>query len=262
VSDDDRTAPPRGYRACVVVPVFDHEQALPALIDALRPVGLPCYLVDDGSGPACAAVVAALAAANPGWVRALRLERNQGKGAAVLAGFRRALADGFTHAVQIDADLQHRPADIPRFVDVSRRAPDAIVCGAPQFDASIPAARYWGRWLTHVLVWVETLSLDIRDSMCGFRLYPLAPAVALDDRAPFGRRMQFDTDAVVRLHWSGVPVLNEPTPVTYPVDGVSHFAMLDDNLRMIRLHLGLLAGMLVRAPWLIVRRTARRTSAA
>jgi glycosyltransferase involved in cell wall biosynthesis len=248
---------PDVHRPCVVVPVYDHARALPALVAALRPLGLTCWLVDDGSGPECARAVAEAAAADPAWLRHLRLDPNQGKGAAVLAGFRAALAEGFTHAVQIDADLQHRPADIPRFVAASRRHPDAVVCGAPQFDASIPAARYWGRWLTHVLVWVETLSLDIRDSMCGFRLYPLAAAVALDDRAPVGRRMQFDTDAVVRLHWAGVPVLNEPTPVTYPADGVSHFAMVADNRRMVALHLRLLAGMLVRAPRLLARRLRR-----
>lgn len=242
------------YRPCVVVPVFDHEHAVPALVRALQPLALTCWLVDDGSGPACERAVADAAAAHPGWIRRLRMEPNQGKGAAVVAGLRAAQAAGFTHAVQIDADLQHRPADIPRFIEVSRRRPDAVVCGAPQFDASIPPARYWGRWLTHVLVWVETLSLDIRDSMCGFRLYPIAAAVALDDRRPVGRRMQFDTDAVVRLHWAGVPVLNQPTPVTYPADGVSHFAMVADNLRMIALHARLLAGMLVRAPLLLARR--------
>lgn len=249
------------HRPCVVVPVYDHAGAVPALVRALRPLGLTCWLVDDGSGPECAGAIAAAAAAHPDWLRRLRLEPNQGKGAAVLAGFRAALAEGFTHAVQIDADLQHRPADIPRFVAVSRRHPRAVICGAPRFDATIPPVRYWGRWVTHVLVWVETLSFDIRDSMCGFRLYPLEVAVALDERAPFGRRMQFDTDAVVRLHWEGVPVLNEPTPVTYPADGVSHFAMVADNRRMVALHARLLAGMLVRAPRLLARRRRRDRAA-
>ncbi|MEZ5727031.1 MAG: glycosyltransferase family 2 protein [Burkholderiaceae bacterium] len=245
------------HRPCVVVPVYNHGGALARLVDALRPLGLTCWLVDDGSDAECAAAIVAAARANPDWLRCMRQTPNQGKGAAVMAGLRAALADGFTHAIQIDADLQHDPADIPRFVAASRAAPAAIISGAPRFDASIPAARYYGRWLTHVLVWVETLSLEIRDSMCGFRLYPLAPAVALDERAPFGRRMQFDTDAIVRLHWRGVPVVNLDTPVTYPVDGVSHFAMVADNLRMIRLHLRLLAGMLLRSPRLLAR-TLRR----
>jgi len=107
-----------------------------------------------------------------------------------------------------------------------------------------------------VLVWLYTLSLEIGDSMCGFRLYPLAPAIALDDASGVGRRMQFDTDIIVRLHWSGVPVVNLKTPVTYPVDGVSHFDLLRDNLRMVGLHLRLAAGFVVRLPLLVVRRLA------
>lgn len=244
---------------CVVVPIFDHEHALPRLVDELRAVGLICWLVDDGSSAACAAAIAEHAAREPSWLRTLRLDPNQGKGAAVMAGLRAAQREGFTHAVQIDADLQHRPHDIARFVATARRHPDAIVSGVPQYDRSVPRARLYGRYLTHALVWLQTLSFDIRDSMCGFRVYPIAAAVALDARRPFGRRMQFDTDAIVRMYWAGTPVVNLPTPVTYPVDGVSHFNMLRDNLRMVRLHLTLLGGLLVRLPTLLGRRFARRT---
>ena len=244
------------FRPCVVVPVFDHEHALPTLVERLRPAGLTCWLVDDGSAPACAAVIDALAAAEPSWLRVERLPVNRGKGVAVLSGFRAAQRAGFTHAVQIDADCQHDASDIPRFVAAAREHPQAIVNGVPQYDASVPKARFYGRYITNVLVWLYTLSLEIRDSMCGLRVYPLAAAVALDDAAPVGRRMQFDTDIIVRLHWAGLAVVNLKTPVTYPVDGVSHFDMLRDNLRMVGLHLRLAGGFLLRLPLLIARRLA------
>jgi glycosyltransferase involved in cell wall biosynthesis len=244
------------FRPCVVVPVFDHEQALPTLVERVRPSGLPCWLVDDGSGAACAATIDALVAAEPEWLHVERLPQNRGKGVAVLAGFRAAQRAGFTHAVQIDADCQHDAGDIPRFVAAARAHPNAIINGVPQYDASVPKVRFYGRYITNVLVWLYTLSLEIRDSMCGFRVYPLAAAVALDDAAPVGRRMQFDTDIIVRLHWSGVAVVNLKTPVTYPVDGVSHFDLLRDNLRMAGLHLRLAAGFVVRLPLLLARRLA------
>jgi glycosyltransferase involved in cell wall biosynthesis len=244
------------FRPCVVVPVFDHEHALPTLVERLRPSGLTCWLVDDGSGPACAAAIDALVAAEPQWLRLERLPQNRGKGVAVLAGFRAAQRAGFTHAVQIDADCQHDAGDIPRFVAAARACPAAIVNGVPQYDASVPRVRFYGRYITNVLVWLYTLSFEIRDSMCGFRVYPLAAAVKLDETAPVGRRMQFDTDIIVRLHWSGVPVVNLKTPVTYPVDGVSHFDLLRDNLRMAGLHLRLAAGFVLRLPLLLARRLA------
>src|SRR5512134_4086002 len=92
------------FRPCVVVPVFDHEHALPTLVERLRPSGLTCWLVDDGSGPACARAIDAAVAAEPQWLRRERLPQNSGKGVAVLTGFRAAQRAGFTHAVQIDAD--------------------------------------------------------------------------------------------------------------------------------------------------------------
>lgn len=244
------------FKPCVVVPVFNHEHALPLLIERLRQTGLTCWLVDDGSGPACAAAIDRLLAANAHWLRLVRLPQNRGKGAAVLAGFRAALGAGFTHAVQIDADCQHDAREVPKFVAAARAAPNAIVNGVPVYDASVPKVRFYGRYITNALVWVYTLSRAIQDSMCGFRVYPLAAAVALDDAAPVGRRMQFDTDIIVRLFWAGVPVVNVATPVTYPVDGVSHFNLLADNARMVGLHLRLAAGFLLRLPRLLARRIA------
>ena len=241
-------------RVCVIVPVYDHEGALPRLVDRLRDSGLTCWLVDDGCHPACAQLITALTEANATWLRRLRLETNQGKGAAVAAGLRAALAAGFSHAVQIDADLQHDPAHIPHFVAAARARPEAIVNGVPVYDSSVPAVRLYGRKITTVLVWLHTWSRQIADAMCGFRLYPIAATLALDERAPLGRRMEFDADVIVRMFWSGTPVVNLPTPVTYPADGVSHFRMLRDNLRMARLHLRLALGMLLRLPWLLARR--------
>ncbi len=239
-----------------MVPVYDHAGALPQLVHALRSTGLTCWLVDDGSHAPCAQLVEQLAAENSPWLRRLRLEVNEGKGAAVFAGLRAALAAGFTHAVQIDADLQHDPSHIARFVAAAERHPDAVINGVPQYDASVPAVRLHGRRITTVLVWLHTLSRQIADAMCGFRLYPIAPAVAVDDRTPIGHRMEFDADIIVRLFWAGTPVVNLPTPVTYPADGVSHFRMLADNVRMTSLHFRLFGGMLLRLPRLLPRRLA------
>ena len=59
--------------------------------------------------------------------------------------------------------------------------PESLVCGRPVFDEAMPKGRFYGRYLTHVFVWLNTLSFDIPDSMCGFRVYPLAPVLKLLD---------------------------------------------------------------------------------
>ena len=252
------------FRVCAVVPVYDHERAIGTVVDGVRVAGLPCLLVDDGSGPACAheldRIVAAHRGATPG-VTLIRRAANGGKGAAVSDGLRAALAAGYTHALQVDADGQHALEDIPRFLAEGAAHANALVCGQPAFDASIPRSRFYFRYLTHVLVWVHTLSLAVRDSMCGFRLYPLAPVVAMLDAERAGSRMDFDIEVVVRLHWRGLPMRWITTRVTYPEDGVSHFRMLFDNALITRLHARLFLGMLWRAPRLLARRLRRPAGA-
>ena len=241
----------------VVIPVFDHGGTIAGVVQQVRSHGLPCVLVDDGSGATCAAVLDALAAADPRGVALVRLASNQGKGAAMVAGFREAARCGHTHVLQIDADGQHACGDIPLFVAQARLHPDAVIAGCPVYDASVPRARLYGRYATHVWVWINTLSLDIRDSMCGFRMYPLASLLALLAQVRIGRRMDFDSDVIVRLHWRGVPVVNQPTRVTYPLDGISHFRPWRDNVRISVMHARLFAGMLLRAPRLVWRNLGR-----
>ncbi len=243
------------FRPCIVIPFYRHERAIAAVIDRLKPFGLDCWIVDDGSGAQSRPTLHAIATRESTWLHLHRLAQNRGKGAAVMSGCARALAQGFTHAVQIDADGQHDIADLPRLLECARAQPHALVTGVPRFDASVPPLRFYGRYLTHFWVWVETLSFEIRDSMCGFRVYPLSTTLSVWDEGDVGRRMDFDTGIMVRMFWRGVRVLSVPTQVTYPVDGVSHFRMLRDNLRLTWMHLRLILGMSMRLPRLLFGRS-------
>lgn len=245
-------------RAVVVIPVYNHPATIGAIVDAVRAFGLHCIVVDDGSEPGCAAVLDRLAIALAGDCTLIRLPCNQGKGGAMQAGLREALRQGRTHAIQIDADGQHDAGDIPRFLAAARDNPEAVICGAPIYDDSVPRHRLYARYATHIWVWINTLSFTIRDSMCGFRVYPLATTVELLDRAQIGRRMDFDIEVLVRLYWRKVPIVSLLTRVHYPLDGVSHFRIWLDNLLISRMHARLFAGMLMRSPLLLWRKAVRR----
>ncbi|BAP81380.1 glycosyltransferase family 2 protein [Stutzerimonas stutzeri] len=240
------------FKPCAVVPVYNHEASLPSVVRALLADDLQCVLVDDGSSPAAAAIIDELAE-HPS-VHLLRHSRNQGKGAAVASGLREASRLGFSHALQVDADGQHDLSRVALFLDRASQAPDALICGYPQYDSSVPKGRLYGRYLTHVWVWINTLSLSIRDSMCGFRVYPLPATLALLDATTLGQRMDFDTEILVRLHWRQQPMVWLPTRVHYPADGVSHFRLWRDNLLISSMHARLFGGMLMRAPALLWRR--------
>jgi glycosyltransferase involved in cell wall biosynthesis len=241
------------FKPCVLIPVYNHEHAIATVVDGVLAHKLPCILVDDGSSPACAQVLDNLAATHAGQVTLVRHAVNGGKGAAVLTGFQQAAKDGYTHALQIDADGQHNVADIPKFLQLAQAHPDVVVSGYPVYDESVPKARLYGRYLTHIWVWINTLSFQIRDSMCGFRVYPIASVLALAARQNVGKRMNFDTDVLVRLYWDGLRVLNLPTRVSYPLDGVSHFRVWLDNVLITRMHTVLFFGMLLRIPRLLAR---------
>ncbi|MCB2254840.1 glycosyltransferase family 2 protein [Pseudomonas chlororaphis] len=240
------------HKPCAVIPVYNHETAVPAVVDALLAGGLPCVLVDDASSPACAAVLEQLAEREQ--VFLVKLAVNQGKGGAVMAGLREASRRGFSHALQVDADGQHDLRDVETFIEHSRTHPDALVCGYPQYDASVPKGRLYARYLTHVWVWINSLSLQIPDSMCGFRVYPLPPTLALIDSVHLGKRMDFDPEILVRLAWRNQPMRWLPTRVHYPQDGLSHFRLFHDNALISSMHTRLFFGMLLRAPLILWRR--------
>ncbi|WP_324003198.1 glycosyltransferase family 2 protein [Aeromonas hydrophila] len=228
---------------CILIPCYNHAGPLAAVLARLAEYGLPCLLIDDGSEPVAAAALAALAARYP-WVTLLRHPHNQGKGGAVMTGLRRAHALGFSHALQVDADGQHDLADIPALLAEAGKHPAALVSGRPLYDDSVPKGRLYGRYITHVWVWIETLSFAIKDSMCGFRVYPLAATCALLERVALGRRMDFDTEVMVRLYWAGVAVRFVPTRVIYPADGSSHFQLWRDNRDISWMHTRLVCRLL------------------
>ncbi|WP_205882083.1 glycosyltransferase family 2 protein [Leeia aquatica] len=241
------------FNPCIIIPIYNHKDTIAAVVDRLSVYGYPVLIVDDGSDQATRHTLVQLAEQQP-TVTLFHLPQNAGKGAAVLHGMRQAHRLGFSHALQVDADGQHDLDDVPAFMSVGESNPWAVISGKPIYDASAPAGRRYGRLVTHFWVWVETLSFSIGDSMCGFRLYPVAPTVQLIDRVRIPSRMAFDIEIIVRLFWAGLPVINQPTRVIYPEGGLSHFDMLRDNVRISAMHTRLFFGMLWRSPLLLWRK--------
>jgi hypothetical protein len=156
----------------------------------------------------------------------------------------------------IDADGQHPPAFIPRFLRVAAVHPSAAVLGRPVFDARAPRLRVNGRKISNFFVHLETLGWGIDDSLFGMRLYPAADLLAVFESTRHARRFDFDPEVAVRLAWRRVPVINLPTPVRYldPAEGgTSHFRYFRDNLLLTWMHTRLVCGFLLRLPLLAAR---------
>jgi glycosyltransferase involved in cell wall biosynthesis len=242
---------PTGFHPCIVIPFYNHAQSIATVVHGLKALNLRCYLVNDGSDAACDAVLEQLANSEAEWLRVINYQPNQGKGKAVMTGVEAAERDGFTHVAQIDADGQHRVQDLITLLDIARKNPRAMITGYGEFDASVPRSRLYGRYITHVWVWINTLSLQVRDSMCGLRVYPVAPTLYIWRNFTLGTRMSFDIEILVRLCWRSVRIINVPVPVTYPMDGISHFKVWRDNLQISKAHARMFVGMVLRLPFLL-----------
>ena len=244
------------FKPCLLIPFYNHHTLIDQTLQGLADSGLPCLLINDGSDAECLPVLTEMANKYP-WLEVLHLAENQGKGGAVMHGFAIAERRGFSHALQIDADNQHNAADIPKLLEAARQHPNALITGQPIYDQSVPKGRLYGRYITHLWVWINTLSFQIKDAMLGFRVYPLAETLATIRNGRVGARMDFDIEIMVRMHWRGVPVINIPTQVRYPEDGVSHFDVWRDNVTISKMHARLFFGMLIRFPWILYRRWSR-----
>ena len=240
----------------VLIPSYNTGAALCPTVRAARGQWTPVWVVIDGSTDGSEIELLHMAQNDPG-LRVIVLERNQGKGAAVLHGVREATRAGYTHVLTMDADGQHPAEKIPEFMAASRADANALVLGVPVFDASAPALRVRGRKVSNWWANLETLWQGIGDSLYGFRVYPAHLLLGVMEKSRWMRRFDFDPEAAVRLCWCGAHPVNIPAPVKYlrpEQGGVSHFNYLRDNLLLTGMHLRLLAGFLIRLPRLVRRK--------
>jgi glycosyltransferase involved in cell wall biosynthesis len=240
-------------KSCLLIPIYNHGETIAEVVGSLESLGLPCFVIDDGSDATTRQELDRVEEKFP-WVEVKHLAENGGRGVALRAGYRLAAQRGMSHAIQLDADGQHAADDVPRFLEAIESDPEALILGTPIFDDSAPAVRLHGRKLSQGLVWIETLSFAVRDPLCGFRAFPLEATLALLDRCETGDRMDFDPEIATRLVWEGLRVINIPSRVIYRKGGLSHFAMFRDNARLVSLHARLLLGGLLRTRALLGRR--------
>ncbi len=240
----------------VIIPSYNTGAKLFETVEQARARWDPVWVVIDGSTDGTGAELECRAARDPG-LRVLIQSRNRGKGAAILAGLCQAQASGFTHVLTMDADGQHSAAAIPEFMAASQSEPESLILGLPVFDASAPRLRVRGRRVSNWFANLETLGLGIGDSLCGFRVYPIADLRAVMEKSLWMRRFDFDVEAAVRLCWRGLRPANRSVAVRYfrpDEGGVSHFNYLRDNLLLAWMHSRLLVGFVLHLPRLMILR--------
>jgi glycosyltransferase involved in cell wall biosynthesis len=216
-------------RVCILIPTYNHGETLPDVLSKAL-AQHPVIVVDDGSTDGTDHLISADTQAT-----VLRHDSNQGKGAALLTGFRHALSLGFTHAITIDADGQHAPDDIPALRHAAEHNPDAFIIGVRDVVAAgIPTERLTANNISNYWFHFET-GLALKDTQCGFRCYPLAKTLSLRTRTC---RYAYEFEILVGAAWLGYDLVSVPVQVDYsaPSSRRSHFRPIVDFLRFSQLH--------------------------
>jgi len=260
-----RSSPALGGRShLVILPSYNSGHLLRPTILSVLEKWKPVWVVLDGSTDSSVAEAHDLQR-DHSELRVFLLPQNHGKGGAALVAMKAALDAGFSHALLMDADGQHSADHVVRFIETSMEHPGAMILGVPIFGPDAPSERVKGRRVGNWFANLETLWGGVRDSLFGFRVYPLAPAVRIMEAIKTARRFDFDTELGVRLFWAGVRPINQLVPVHYPpreLGGVSHFEYLRDNLLLAGTHTRLCLLMLTRlwSVWRLRQQWKRDTS--
>jgi len=201
----------------VIIPVYNAERHLPELYRQLLthfPAEQLIFVNDcstDNSGKLC-----------EGFRTNYReFKINQGKGAALQAGFQIAIEKGFEFAFSIDADLQHDPAEIPNFLKKQNETNSAMIIGKRDFNVTMPWQRKFSNSTTSKVVSIVTKQ-DIVDSQSGYRLYQLDPIKKLSFKST---RYQFETEIIIKFAKLGAQIKFVPIQTIYndEVSYISHF---------------------------------------
>ncbi len=221
----DLSEPGKKERFAIIIPVYNHEQAVVAVIKKSLKLNIPVFVVDDGSTDSTCTRIESIKE-----IHLLRHNVNRGKGAAILTGFDKA-AKVADWAITIDADGQHNPEDALNLIQAIPENERPIIAGLREdmLGKDVPWTSRFGRKFSNFWVLLSG-GPNMKDSQSGFRIYPLPEALNLDVTA---RRYQFEVEILVKARRRKISVVEVPIRVNYApgMGRISHFRPFVDFMR-------------------------------
>ena len=238
-------------KICIIIPCYRHTDKIAGVLNRLLGHGFPIIVIDDGNGKEEALELCKICE-NLKDVFLLHHDINKGKGSSVFTGLLFAKENGFSHAIQIDADGQHCIEDLDKVVELIHKYPQDVISGRPVYDEHAPKSRVIGRKITNFFVKLETLSNEIEDAMIGFRAYPVELTCQYAQKCNLKFGMTFDIEILVRLKWAGAKIRFFATKIDYPKDGRSNFKPID-QFKISYIHTWLCTAMILRLPLILLK---------
>ncbi|MFN2541867.1 MAG: glycosyltransferase family 2 protein [Chthoniobacterales bacterium] len=210
----------------VVIPAFNEEGHIADVVRRTRDKIDNVLVIDDGSSDATAE------RAREAGAEVVVHPQNRGKGEAIKTGLRHWLDRQFAWVLILDADAQHRPEEIERFVAAaaSSAAPRLIVGNRMNDVSSMPLIRrIVNRWMSKQIS--RVCRQDIPDTQCGFRMLHRELIPDLLDGAD---RFEYETEMLIVASRKGFPIESVPISTVYS-DEVSSINPVRDTLRFFKL---------------------------
>lgn len=199
-------------RAIVVVPTYNEIENIGALLEALLalPVSVDVMVVDDGSPDGTGVCLDSWANREPR-VKVIHRPRKMGLGTAYIAGFNRALAEGYEAMIEMDADFSHRPSYVPELLSKARSFD--LVIGSRYVPGGGTSGWGWHRRLLSEGANIFArgmLSLEVRDCTAGFRCYTAAGLRKIDLGSVLAEGYSFQVEMLFRILKAGGRVAEVP----------------------------------------------------
>jgi len=206
-----------------LIPAWNEAARIGPIVEATR-AHLPVLVVDDGSTDGTAEVAQAAGAT------VVRHPENRRKGAALQTGFAWALEHGYDAVLTLDADGQHDPAEIPKFLAALEGGAEGLIIGERDFS-QMPWPRWWS---TPLGTWLLSLALGTRvtDNQSGYRLVTRR---FLEQLHLTSTGFEMEVEMIAEAVRLGFPITWVPIRTIYGIDKPSYFHPLKDTLRFLRM---------------------------
>ena len=226
-----------------VIPTYNNKNTIMEVALSCRKHLTHILVVDDGSTD-----IDIQALFKDTDITVLKHPKNLGKGQALRSALNFIQKQAGKFMLSIDADGQHYPEDIDKFITRLNEDQSSIIIGCRNFQQkSIPEKSQFGRAFSNFWLRLETGAV-IYDSQSGFRCYPVR---YISQIKTSGNYYDFETEILTRASWAGMKLSEVPIDVFYPPANlrVSSFHPFIDNLRISLMHMRLLGRRLLPIPY-------------
>ena len=209
-------------RVIALIPAYNEVARVGEVVTQARPQVDEVIVIDDGSDDGTAA------AAEKAGAKVLRHEQNRGKGGAIATALDYLGRSDAEFAILLDADGQHDPAEIEKFVETAGREQADIVVGTRMGDTgAMPVVR---RLTNEFTSWVTSrlAGQRIPDSQCGYRLLRRN---VLEDLRLSTARFETETEMLIQAARAGHRIISIPIRTIYESGHTSHIHPVRDTIR-------------------------------